>query len=288
MAYTTGSASTFAALKTALVDACVAAGWTWDLGNSVLYKGTNYLYVTTPALTGGSALGILGRTALTTGGGPNACHIGPILQTALVFPVTYHAFTFANEVYFVISSGDEYQWLAFGESQQPGLLGTGMFYSGSMGSNSTTQVFMDSDNFASNYSCPGLFWQANMTNSVGKNHFVHNDIDGGGWESGSSVSGVKYATELIKTQPNSYNMESVLIPVKAFMARLDSKHSQTIECFNARHIINTHYQNEEIITLGIDKWMVFPCFKKDVAYNSSSAVATSSGVYGMAIRYEGP
>lgn len=38
MAYSNGVAVDFTAVRTALISACTAEGWTWDSGNEVLHK----------------------------------------------------------------------------------------------------------------------------------------------------------------------------------------------------------------------------------------------------------
>jgi hypothetical protein len=288
MAYTTGTAATFAAMRTALTDACVADGWTWDSGNEVIWKGTIFAKVSIATGTYGDGLRVLGRTSTTAGDGPNYTQIGPALRVPLVFPVTYHIFTFTNEVMMVVSSGDQYQWLIFGQSQQAGLIGTGNFYGSSLAETVVPSVDMSTyGGTASN----AIFWNYSAYYAGAKNCFLDSNIDTGGWNlgegiSGRSCAGIKYASELIATQPNAYNSESVLLPVKVFKTRADSKYSQTMEMENIRHMRIDNYQNEDIITLGLDKWMVLPYFVRNTSDRDSGLYDT--GTFGMAVRYEGP
>ncbi len=290
MPYTTGTAVSFTAMRTALVNACVADGWTWDSGNEVIYKGTIYAKLSIATGTHGDEIRILGRTSTTAGDGPYYASIGPALQTALSFPVTYHTFVFSNEVLLVISSGDEYQWLTFGESQQTGLSGTGNFYGASLASNVPATFTMVA---AGGFYAPAIFWGNYYGATYGKNCFVHSDLDGDAWWPGLTtsdtiVTGAKYLYDLISVQPNSYNQETILLPIKAFKNRGDSNVSQTLEIENARHLRNDNYVNEEIVTIGLDSWMIFPCFKKNIDTRDGGSALTHSGTFGFAVKYEGP
>jgi hypothetical protein len=285
MAYTTGSATSFAAMLTALTDACVADGWTWDSGNEVIWKGAIFAKLSVVSGTYGGGLSVLGRTSTTAGDGPNYAQIGPALQTALIFPITYHIFTFANEIMMVISSGDQYQWLTFGQSQQPGLPGSGNFYGASLAVSVDIDLWITS---SQGYATQALFWNTSLAIFETRNCYIDSDLDGGGWSLTTNPVGIKYATELIDSQPNSYNNESVLIPIKGFLPRASDKFSQTLEVENARHMRIDNYQNEDIITLGLDKWMVFPWFVKNTAVRNGGDDVLHTGTFGWAIRYEGP
>lgn len=304
MAYSTGSAADYTAVRTAIINACVADGWTWDSVNEYLSKGTIFTRVYLTSNVNGAFLAIQGArgvddTLSTTVGMGNFNSV-----PTLAFPVTYHVFTFPNEIYCVVGSGDEYRWLSFGQSQQPGLTGSGNFVSASSRV-SPGQVQMATYNRSSsmtNLVAPGLFW-AQKASSEAQTYQVDNDLDplttGAPWglyytgnTAGSYYDeywtiGTDFCVGLLDSQPNNYNMETVLIPIRGYKSRPDYKTSQVIELENARHIRNDHYQNEEIITLGTDKWMTFPYYKKDPT-NRDATSNDSSGTYGMAIRYEGP
>jgi hypothetical protein len=302
MAYTTGSAVSFSALHTALKDACVASGWAWDAGEEVLSKGTMFvkLSVTTTPYSGG--LTALGRTSLTTGNGPNLVQIGAMLGVPLTFPVTYHCFTFTNEIFFIISYGAEYQYLTFGQSTQPGLAGTGCYYSGSLSASIQTIVgrepgvyLLGGGSYYTTINYPAFGWSTFFSSEQPKNTFIHSDLDGDGWRLDNGLIGEfyeddavgrYYAYDLLKTQPNTYNMESVLIPYRLIKVRPNNLFSQVMEAENCRHIRTDYYPDESILTIGLDKWMVFPHFKRNLAARDGGA--GHSGTLGWAIKYEGP
>lgn len=293
MGYTTGTVASFTAMQTALKDACVADGWAWDGTEEVLSKGTMFvkLFLVSEAVYG-DGLAILGRTSLTAGDGPNYVHIGALGQVALAFPVTYHAFTFTNEVYFIISSGDTYQYLTFGQSTQPGITGTGCYYSGSLPFYVSTPSSPPAVLLGATYSvsnCPAFGWAGDTSNEpYQSNTFVHSDLDGAGWalDYFDTKAGHYYLTELLSAQPNTYNVEAVLLPIKLLKGRPSGFYSQVMEAANSRYLRNDYYADETILTIGTDKWMVFPFLKRNIEVRGGGY--NHSGTLAWAIKYEGP
>jgi hypothetical protein len=163
MAYYSGVAVDMAAVRTALLAACTAEGWTWDAGNEVLHKAGVYFHM--PIVSG--FLRLQGRTALTTGAAPDLVKIGPFTTSQTGFPVftwpvSYEVFVFDQEVYLVINySVDVYQWLAFGKSSVAGLSGTGAWFAGTAQGTSTAYGNGPSIGAASGggtgFFCPGIF-----------------------------------------------------------------------------------------------------------------------------------
>jgi hypothetical protein len=264
MAYSTGQAANYAALKTALINACTGDGWT--LTGDVLSKGTMFFKCTVEA--------------------------NKDYYTDIPWPVTYHAFTFTNEVYFVISYGDEYQWLTFGQSQQPGLTGSGNYYSGSLAADITSRGYtVGVYGIVYLYGCPAPFVGAYGSYEWARNGYLDSGIDGEDWYLGQGLTGrgrsMGYNVRLLQTQPNNYNMESVLLPVKVFKTRSDSLYSQTFQAENSRYLRNDNYSDETIVTIGLDQWMTFPFYKRNTSARNGGTVG-DSGTFGWAIKYEGP
>jgi len=98
--------------------------------------------------------------------------------------------------------------------------------------------------------------------------------------------GKKYIEELILTQPNAFNNEGVLLPIKVIKTRASSKYSQVLQLENARNIRIDNYTPQEIIALGTDEWMVFPWYKKNAAVPDGGENITHTGTMGWAIKYE--
>jgi hypothetical protein len=310
MAYYTGSAVSFAAVKTALVNACVADGWTntADAGGNVVLSKSGVFVQVVEALV---SLSFLGRTSLDAGNAPNPVSMGDItvLQDAygvvsdiVSFPLTYHVFTFTNEVFLVIGYADRYQWATFGLSTQAGLPGTGAFVCATASTRSGYRGLVDIRAGRSavpwmySVTTPALFWPTTYVTAGHKNCFLHSNIDPSlPWtlpltELEYDTTGIQHCTELIKTQPNTFNSESVLLPIRAYKERIESKISQVMEMENARHIRVDNYNNEHILTLGLDQWMIFPWYKKNVADRDCTGATYQdhTGTFGWAIKYEGP
>jgi hypothetical protein len=304
MPYITGSAADMDAVKTALVNACKNDGWTEQTdseGKTVLSKSGIYVRVEAGSDASGGTLELLGRTGVDSGDAPNIVSICTIFQSsseetpdAVSFPVTYHAFTFSEEVFFVINYSDKYQWCAFGQSSQNGLPGTGNWVAAS-NSNTNEAGFTLSSSSGGGYrsgpggylSCGALFWQTSGHIDVA-NAFCHNDFDTDyPWALAKDGNyndpvGIKYLTEILASQPNSFNGESVLMPIRAYKIRPESKVSQVLEVSNARHIKIDNYNDEQVITLGTDDWMVFPYFRRNIEGQTN----TDTGTFGWAIKKE--
>ncbi|MBA2881838.1 hypothetical protein HNR65_002169 [Desulfosalsimonas propionicica] len=294
MAYTTGSAADMDAVKTALVNACTANGWieqTDGDGKTVLSNSGCYVRVaSTTGDDGNAALELLGRTGLDTGDAPGVVSMRSIDQTAITFPVTYFAFVFAAEVFFVINYSDKYQWCAFGQSDQPGLPGTGNWVAASCGSADPYDISIRVNTGGDNSrTSAAIFWSTNSRLSH-LNSWLHNDFEtsyawtlGNGSNAAAPV-GIKYLTELVEAQPNQFSGEAVLLPIRAYKKRPENKVSQLLEVSYARHVRIDNYAPEQVVTLGTDEWMVFPFHKKNASQRNGGGGVNHTGTFGWAIK----
>jgi len=311
MAYYTGSAANLAAVLSALTTACVDEGWTWS--DNILSKADPGIFVRLDATTeiyGLTPLRMWGRTAIDSGETPYSVCIVDINSIAITYPVTYHVFVFTSEVFMVINYSDKFQWLAFGQSDQPGLGSTGNWIAASVGYLSTGAIHGPPDtinmaltlsnmNSYTYYVAPGFAWGAyyyygKICQALIWNFWIDAGLDSGEtnypWmQSGKAQTpGILGSVELIGTQPNAFNNEGVLIPIKVFKARSESKYSQVLQVQNARHIRVDNYTPTEVITLGTDQWMVFPWYLKNTATRNAGKGVTHTGTFGWAIKYEPP
>ncbi|HEJ2039569.1 TPA: hypothetical protein SLV86_001323 [Pseudomonas aeruginosa] len=304
MAYYSGSAIDMAAVRSALVDACVAEGWAWNNDSRVLSKGGLFIqlsvitgpYLTALAGTGANSSGVTGPT-------PNAVRVGLAGTEAMLFPIAYRVFAFSDEIYLVLNYNvDCYQWLAFGKSGVSELPGTGMWVGASIGGSIRT----DSPNIANissagsgsggfnNNSGPlALFWGTNAADSAANNSFVHHDFDGYGWEAGGAAGysgrlGVSPLAPLVSLLPNQWNSEAVLLPLRCYVSRPSSKASLAVDTVNARITRVDNYSPGQIIMLGSDRWIIFPWYRKNLSNRNAGYQVPHSGTFGWAIRYEGP
>jgi len=300
MAYYSGSAVDMAAVRSALVAACVTEGWSWDGGSEVLSHATLGLHLRVQVVSG--FLRLLGRTSATAGDMSHVVQMGPFTGDttqplpALVYPVAYELFVFAQEVFCVINYAvDCYQWCAFGKSTVQGLPGTGMWVGASAplersGYGGGINIRVDSGASAGyGHFCPALFW---TTLYAPEESRVHSDLDGQGWWSGQAINenpiGITASVPLIGLLPNAWNSEAVLLPIRACKRRQNNKISLTADLENARYTRVDNYAPGEIITIGSDRWKVFPWYRKNTAFRDGGSRINHTGTFGWAIRYEGP
>lgn len=301
MAYYNGTANDMAAVRTALVSACVSEGWAWNSVTEVLSKGVMFLRM--QVVTG--YLRLLGRSSAAAGDMSHVVQIGPFTGRAsdplppLVYPISYELFLFGEEVYCVINySVDCYQWCAWGKSAIQGLPGTGMWVGASAANARTSYQYGiylgkyigGSEGGAGSYFCPALFWS---TQSAPEESRVHSDLDGQGWWMAQTVNGstvgIAAAGPLIGLLPNLWNSEAVLLPIRAYKVRPSSKISLTADLTNSRYTRVDNYAPGEIINIGSDRWKIFPWFRKNSSQRDAGGdVSSHTGTFGWAIRYEGP
>lgn len=298
MAYYSGTANDMTALRQALINTCTqpAEGWSWDSVNEVLSKGSMFLRLQVVS----GYLRLAGRTSATAGDTPKIVQIGPFTASlwplpALTYPISYELFVFAQEVYCVINYAvDCYQWCAWGKSTVQGLPGTGMWL-GATAADALTNypygfVIGNQDGKVNSGStlCGALFWQ--IAGSV-YSDYVHSDLDAQGWWWGQSSYadpvGILPSAPLIGLLPNAWNSEAVLLPIRAYKVRPSYKLSLTVDLEHARYTRVDSYAPGQIITIGTDRWKVFPWFRKDSTARNGGANITHTGTYGWAIRYEG-
>lgn len=306
MSYYTGSATDFAALKSAVEAALTTEGWTLSTG--ILSKGVLYaqLTATSTALKLGGGTGA--SSSALTGGPGYVVQIGASWRNGttspMPMPVTYHLFVFELEVYLVVNYNVvEYQYLAWGKSTVSGLLGTGMWFSGSIsqtvGGGNTSYEWQISTTAGgeggTGIEAGAIFWQTTIYNIVSSAaDWVNHGLDARGWSlklsdsSSDNPLGIKTLTNLITLLPNAWNSEAVLLPIRAYLPRASSKCSLVADLEYARYTRIDNYDPGQIIGIGDESWMVFPWLKKDAANrNGGSIPGTASGSLGWAIRYEG-
>lgn len=300
MGYYNGTANDIAAVRSALVNACTLEGWAWNSSTEMLSKGAMFLRLQVVS----NDLTLLARTSAASGDAPGVVRMGPIggnvVQPALTFPVAYEIFVFSDEIFMVINySIDCYQWCAFGRSTVAGLPGTGMWVGATKGDgsyNGTNGVNIFAATGGTSFQvCPALSW-ATIGGDDGytdNNFWLHSNLDSQGWWltqtlSGSVPVGIAASAPLIGLLPSAWNSEAVLLPIRFYKVRPSSKISLTGDVENARYTRVDNYAPGEIITLGADRWKVYPWYRKNTSGRNGGNGITHSGTFGWAIRYEGP
>lgn len=316
MAFYTGSANSFTDLLSALVSACSAEGWAWSDG--ILSKGPAYVrpYISTATTaTDGPGLVIQGGTGksgatlleasaarprLGLPGGPGAV---PDIAWPVAYDILIHEAP--DEVFCIVRSGiDRFYWLAFGVSDIPGIGGSGLWiaatsYRAYTTSPASFSIRPDSGSVwynAIGETCPGFLWTTGGNVASGYiSDTIHTGISSAGWSGRAATIGgidtlhaVAAAAPHILRTPSSWNQDSPLIPIQGYLWRAASKCSMVVDVRHARYMRINNYEPGEIITLGPDRWIVYPFHRKNSAVADGGIVINHSGTFGWAIRYDGP
>ena len=316
MAYYTGSANTINALQTAIFTACTTSGW--SLSGSTLSKGPLHMQVDVLAMggtAGATGLRFRGGTGVSggvvTGAAPYASDIGTYSNAALAYPLEYHVMVFSDpdEVYVVVNySADRFQYAAWGRSHLS-LPASGMWFGASLYSLNQMSTFSPPSFSAANNgpggfqfdTQPMLFMRSEQlsrgTQGYAECNMLHG-LDGMSWTTGGplapSPSAMPPGAQLLGMLPNAWNSESILLPIQLTVPRPSNRKSIVASLRNARYLRVDNHEPGDIITLGPDRWKVFPWMRKNtvarggMASPSNTLSGTHTGTFGWAIRYEGP
>lgn len=222
------------------------------------------------------------------------------------FPASYsiHINTDPDEIYFFINYNIAYwQWLAFGKSPVPGLPGTGNWAGGTMGVvasganggiNTTPRwpfisISPDAGGGGNGDSpCAALMWDTYGSGSTtNRTSTFHHDIkpSPSDWEycpraSAAAVPRIQYGLA-------DWNQDAVLLPIRPITELDENKNAIIGELAHARYLRIDNYAPGQIITLGQDKWRVYPWYHKNSAERDGGADVNHTGTFGVALRYDG-
>jgi hypothetical protein len=318
MAYYSGVANNVNELLTALRNSAVADGWT--LTGDVLGKDT--MHVET-LISYGNVKARAGLDGAMTSPCPWQ-HIGYVLKSTqstpcdITYPCNWEFHGHAQEVYFVVNFAvDRYQFLAWGKSTVPGLPGVGTWIGATVGyvldenqpqtpTNTmpiTIYAYGGGGLVNSNYGyiSAALFGTSTFGYETGNVTpcYVHHDLDGYGWriEPSSSSTYHPFARQWIATtgntgpyakmQPSAWNAESALLPLRCYFRRPSSMLSLIVDCEHARLLRIDNLTPGDVLTLGSDKWKVYPWHRKNTAERDGGHAIDHTGTFGWAIRYLG-
>lgn len=321
MPYETGSTTGWADLKSRCETFLVSNGWTKT--GQVLNKGTVYF-----SLFGdlGDGLRIKGGTGESGGaltGDPSVSGVvsdaNSYLGGAIGWPATYHLFAHDNPDCFVcvINYNTSYvQWLTAGSLGKTGNWVGGEYFGGSL-SSGIYGVNKEPDMTASygqlDLSNPvpngiGIWFGARAISAYQNygNMWMTCDLDGvaGDWISNVSTgqysssyysprfSGSEITGDLRASENSAFNNQIILDPVLVAVTRADYKHSLVGSPKHVRHTSVLGLGMADIVSLGADRWMVFPLLIKSVGdgvptYSTDSSIPTT-GLMGFAVKYDGP
>jgi len=309
MAHVSGTANSFADLKTSFENACVANGWT--LADGILYKGNVHIKFT--AATGYLRMdcGTGKSGASLTGGHTYGVMMHNPTFNPITFPVNYEAHIFADpdEVYLMMNYNTEYyQHLNFGQSDVPGITGSGIWFTGharhDMGYTSSGGALIyigAADTYLGtacyNGSDVGLFVNGNAGSF--QSSFLHCTLDGvTSWRTQQTnstptagmLAPLNWAASLLYSIPNDFNGGNLLVPVRAIACRNNNGLTIAAQMKNARLLRLDNLNSGDIITFGTDEWKVYPWHRRNATQRDGvnwSNGATHSGTFGFAFRYTG-
>ena len=309
MAYYSGQATSYQELLDVLVAACVTEGWTWADG--ILSKSNIFLKLnvnSSGVFENGEGViakigtGKLGAALENSIGG--AARLGRIASAGwgsdFNFPVKYNIHVFeeiVEEVFFIIQVGiDQFQYLAFGQSD---ISGHGAWMSSTCGlvyNSYTHNLVTNNPSFTggswtySHVRAP--FWQKQeygFVNYIAVSEVIRDEVNGK-WLNNNS--GDLYAFSqiepLINRQPSNWDSNTIFLPINVYATKYQSKVALVLSIKNAHYLRIDNLEPEQIITLGNDKWKVYPFFRKNRQQRDSGWDYNHSGTFGWVIRYDGP
>lgn len=301
MAYYSGLCTNYQNLADILVEKCQAHGWAWADG--ILSKDDLFVKLTISQKDGYNAGGII----VAGGTGKNgATLLNPSTHTPRLgnpsyayndepyFPARYHCFVFDNEVYLLLAMDDYYYYLAFGKSSlivsdtANGLWLSATALAGSFGHTNNINIGVAGGGSGGWVSliAPAPFWCRDESFEQQNNSILCHGLDNQLWSAGS-VSAFCAFEPLIERMPTNHFSDSPLLPYNVYAYRPDSKFSLVAQFKNVRCLRVDNYENEQILTLGHERWIVFPFYKKNNLYRDGGTWTDHSGTFGWAIRYEG-
>lgn len=317
MAFQTGSFSSAADLIATIKTFASANGWL--VSGDVIYRGSVYTALTIEAVTDdmtserirvqggtGESAGVLTGASSGSAYCLGGIYTGTSSTFDFAFPATYYLFNYASpDTIICIARSNEglyFNWLTFGVLTKYGSYTGGEFFGATHGRpGKLARPSMQPKWHANNSTGRGTmapFWDMTETAYYLPNTYVRSDLGAEAWIGengpGNTVDVNLCAYSLITRTPNAWNGQAAMAPFWVRAKRPDGFYSLLGLFEHARNIRVTNYEATDIITLGSDRYMTFPFFRKSVVYPDGALyTGGTSGLYvsgtlGWAIAYDGP
>ena len=324
MPYQTGTVTDFTDLKSQIFTFLTANGWTQE-GDiikrngifaklEVVDKGTFILLRMTGAKTSDGAGNLVFPQAsyddyAVIGAGSQNINdtMGSGSTSGMIFPITYYfhlASTPVDEFWCIIEyNGDLYQHLGFGNVLKSTSYSGGAFYSASI-TGAEAQLPTLSIFGTSVHLYLGIpyaeFWPfqkvAVDTNSRAAGTSIHAEIGGRDWHQSSIVGGrdsinyLEMREEMMASESPVNGMPN-LIPFRIWVITnpiSDKTYQNLGVLYNIRFCEIANINPGQVESDGTDSWKFYPCLRKDTDNPNGNQNPASSGIGGLAIRYDGP
>ena len=312
MAYYSGQASSYQELLNVLVAACQDQGWIW----SAPVLSNNGCYLKVEVANVGAYSNSQQVIRLVAGNGAtgatlqDTAQVGHALGTTIQntnygisFPVEYalHIHAQPNEVYLIVKYNINYfQWLAFGNSTSAdnslrnwagGSFGVPV--SGGYEYPHTRWPFVvifPTGGGGGNQDgpCAAPFWNTDFPSYLTPKNYTSTIHNGSEWI--HTATAVKSLAPLIDRNISSFFQEAALLPILPTYTVASNKTIVIAQIAHARYLRIDNYEPGQILTLGNERWKIYPFYKKDSTNRNGGNYygGDDTGTFGWAIRYDGP
>jgi hypothetical protein len=87
--------------------------------------------------------------------------------------------------------------------------------------------------------------------------------------------------------PNQWNGEAVLSPIIVYTTRASGLLSPVLQTAHIRWVMIDNLTDGQIITIGSDKWKIYPLWRRSSRTFNPSQNGGGTGTLGYAVRYNG-
>jgi len=325
MSYQTGTATDFDDLKTKIIGFCTGNGFTDEASVGLLKKAGTSIFV---KFYSSATAYIYFETSSNSDGLGNLTPVNVQTRSAMIpyymadpnnitWPINYHFHYYAPEncVFIVMEYNNGYhQWMAFGEIEKAMTFTGGLYAASSMGSNSgnvtnaNAVLIWDWDRLGISVNssadddaqiCPLPFWGfADGSSSTTLGHHLYATIPGQTqtlWGTSMGVtSNMRFSAEHARPfRERSYGTWANAVILSPFFIILREQWGSGNGFYLGRlsqiRFCRMRFRNPgEVITIGPDKWKLYPAYLLNSNSPTPSTNDKDSGDLGIAVRYDGP
>tara|TARA_R110000868_G_scaffold111743_3_gene301438 strand:+ start:692 stop:1654 length:963 start_codon:yes stop_codon:yes gene_type:complete len=320
MPYQTGTVNDFAGLKTTMFSFLTSNSWTQE--TDIIKRNGVYAKIEVASVSGQTILKLTGGKSSDGAGNlisPQSGmfpDIGGIADSTfqaintsfgtgstdgMIFPIIYHFHlaTAPDEFWCIIEyNGGLFQHFGFGNLLKATDYSGGGFYSASKNARADFSATL-SPFGASIY---GDLWYGEFypfhiqQTSVHGGSCVHAEVGGRDWHCSTEVNNqdtcnMRASFDEMKSSESGVNGMPNLIPFRLWMQTTplsDDSYQYLGVMNNIRFCEIAFIDAGQVESDGTDSWKFYPCLRKDTDHPTGWANPASSGIGGLAIRYDGP